>query len=31
MALTKQQKAALIDRYAHTLATGKAIVLVEQQ
>lgn len=31
MALTKQQKATLIDQYAQTLATGKAIVLVEQQ
>lgn len=31
MALSKQQKATLIDRYADTLSSGKAIVLVEQQ
>lgn len=30
MALTKQQKAALIDQYAESLSSGKAIVLVEQ-
>lgn len=31
MALTKQQKATLIDRYADTLSSGKAVILVEQQ
>lgn len=30
MALTKQQKAGLIDQYAESLSSGKAIVLVEQ-